>query len=99
MSESKMDNWYFLFKSYHQVNHLSTSRFEAQARKAVACEGPTLFSALAVSPTEKIAGKTRAEESVYFLQARKSVMVRTCHRVPKNLLMSHAKQLHFCHLI
>ena len=98
MSESKMENWYFLFKSYHQVNHLSTNRFEAQARKAVACEGQTLFSAL-VSPAEKIAGKTRAEESVCFLQARKSVMVRTCDRVPKNLLMSHAKQLHFCHLI
>ena len=93
-----MDNWYFLSKSYHQVNHLSTSRFEAQARKAVASEGPTLFSAL-VSPAEKIAVKTRAEEGVYFLQARKSVMVRTCHRVSKNLLMSHAKQLHFCHLI
>ena len=75
MSESKMDNWYFLFKSYHQGNHLSTNRFEAQARKAVACEGQTLFSAL-VSPAEKIAGKTIAEESVYFLQARKSVMVK-----------------------
>ena len=98
MSESKVDNWYFLSKSYHQVNHLSTSRFEAQARKAVASEGPTLFSAL-VSPAEKIAGKTIAEESVYFLQARKSVMVRTCNRAPKNLLMSHAKQLHFWHLI
>ena len=46
MSESKMDNWYFLLKSYHQVNHLSTNRFEAQARKAEACEGQTLFSAL-----------------------------------------------------
>ena len=75
MSESKMDNWYFLFKSYHQVNHLSTNRFEPQARKALACEGPTLFSAL-VSAAEKIAGKTIAEESVYFLQARKSVMVK-----------------------
>ena len=52
MSESKMDHWYFLFKSYHQVNHLSTNRFEAQARKAVACEGQTLFSAV-VSPAEK----------------------------------------------
>ena len=62
MSESKMDNWYFLFKSYHQVNHLSTNRFEAQARKAVACEGQTLFSALAVSPAEKIADETRAEK-------------------------------------
>ena len=46
MSDSKMDNWYFLFKSYHQVNHLSTNRFELQARKAVACERQTLFSAL-----------------------------------------------------
>ena len=89
MSESKMENWYFLFKSYHQVNHLSTNRFEAQARKAVACEGQTLFSAV-VSPAEK---------SVCFLQARKLVTVRTCDRVPKNLLMSHAKQLHFWHLI
>ena len=52
MSESKMGNWYFLFKSYNQVNHLSTNRFEAQARKALACEGQTLFSAL-VSPAEK----------------------------------------------
>ena len=84
-----MDNWYFLSKSYHQVNHLSTNRFEAQARKAVACEGQTLFSAF-VSPAEK---------SVCFLQARKLVTVRTCDRVPKNLLMSHAKQLHFWHLI
>lgn len=46
MSEFKMDNWYFLFKSYHQVKHFSTNRFEAQVRKAVACEGQTLFSAL-----------------------------------------------------
>ena len=82
MSESKMDNWYFLLKSYHQVNHLSTNRFEAQARKAVACEGQTLFSVL-VSPAEKIADETRAEKGFCFLQARKLVTVRTCDRVPK----------------
>ena len=98
MSESKMDNWYFLFRSYHLVNHLSTNRFEAQARKAVACEGQTLFSAL-VSPAEKIADETGAKKSFCFPQAEKSVMVRTCDRVPKNLLMSHAKQLYFWHLI
>ena len=73
MSESKMDNWYFLFKSCHQVNHLYTNRFEAQARKAVTCARQTLFSAL-VSPDEKIAGETRPEKSVCFPQAEKSVM-------------------------
>ena len=49
LSESKINNWYFLFKSYHQVNHLSMNRVEAKARKEVACGEQTLFSAL-VSP-------------------------------------------------
>ena len=65
MSESKMDSWYFLFKSYHQVNHLSTNRFDARVREAVACGEQTFFSAL-VSPAEKIAGETRAVKSVCF---------------------------------
>ena len=50
MSESKINNWYFLFKSYpDQVNHLSINRVEAQGRKAVACGEQTLFSALVSS--------------------------------------------------
>ena len=49
MSESNINNCYFLFKSYHQVNHLSMDRVEAQARKEVACGKQTLFPTL-VSP-------------------------------------------------
>ena len=38
MSESKINNWYVLFKSYpDQVNHLSINRVEGQARREVAC--------------------------------------------------------------
>ena len=87
MSESKITNWYFLFKSYpDQVNLLSINR--AQARKEVACGKQTLFPAL-VSPAIFSAGE----------KTRKSVMVRTCDRVVKKLLMSQAKQLYFCRLI
>ena len=75
-------------KSYHQVNHLSTNRLEAQARKAVACEGH-------VSPAEKIAGETRAEKSVCFPQAWKSVMVRTCDRVPEKFVDVSCKTVTF----
>ena len=70
-------------KSYHQVNHLSTNRLEA-----VACEGH-------VSPAEKIAGETRAEKSVCFPQAWKSVMVRTCDRVPKTFVDVSCKTVTF----
>ena len=57
MSESKINNWYFLFKSYpDQVNHLSINRVEAQARKEVACGKQTLSSAL-VSPAIFSAGE------------------------------------------
>ena len=89
-----MDNWYFLFKSYHLVNHLSTNRFEAQARKAVACEGQTLFSTL-VSPAEKIADETRAKKSVCFPQAEKSVMARTCDRAPQKFVDVSCKTVTF----
>ena len=57
MSESNINNWYLLFKSYHQVNHLSTNLVEAQARKQVACGKQTPFSAL-VSPAIFSAGET-----------------------------------------
>ena len=43
MSESNINNWYLLFKSYHQVNHLSINRVEAQALKEVACGKQTAF--------------------------------------------------------
>ena len=69
MSESKMHSWYFLFKSYHQVNHLRSTSPESSSLRGV----DAFFSAL-VSPAEKIA----EEKSVCFLQASgKSVMVRT----------------------
>ena len=71
MSEYKMHNWYFLSKSYHQVNHLSTNRLESSSLR-----GADAFSAL-VSPAEKIAGETRAEKSVCFPQARKSASLET----------------------
>ena len=74
MSESKITNWYFLFKSYpDQVNLLSINR--AQARKEVACGKQTLFPAL-VSPAIFSAGE----------KTRKSVMVRTCDRFRKKIV-------------
>ena len=57
MSESNINNWYLLFKSYHQVNHLCINRVEAQARKQVACGKQTLFSPT-VSPAIFSAGET-----------------------------------------
>ena len=57
MSESNINNWYLLFKSYYQENHLSINLVEAQARKQVACGKQTLFSAL-VSPAIFSAGET-----------------------------------------
>ena len=76
MSESKINNWYFLFKSYpDQVNHLFINRVEAQARKEVACGEQTLFPTL-VSPAIFSAGE----------KTRKSVMVRTCDRFRKKIV-------------
>ena len=75
MSESNINNFYFLFKSYpDQVNHLSINRVEAQALKEVACGKQTLFPTL-VSPAIFSAGE----------KTRKSVMVRTCNRFRKKI--------------
>ena len=80
-----MDNWCFVFKSYHQVNLLSVNRFEARARKSIA---------------NSVAGETRVEKSVCSPQAKESVMwLEHATEFLKNLLMSHVKQLYFGNLI
>ena len=97
MSESKVDNWYFLFKSYHQVNHLSTNRsIQSTSPESSSLRGADalIFSAL-VSPAEKIAGETRPEKSVCFPQAEKSVMVRTCDRAPQKFVDASSKTVIF----